>query len=144
MNALLSFLYTLLAHDIRAALEAQGLDPQVGLPAPRPSGAARARTRHHGRIPRRACRSAGLVTLVNRGSIARRRLPHARRRWGHDGRHHAAAGSITAWQERKRDERRHPFLGESAPLGLFWHLQALLLKRYMRGDLDGYPPCLWR
>jgi len=51
---------------------------------------------------------------------------------------------ITAWQERKRDERRHPFLGESAPLGLFWHFQALLLKRYMRGDLDGDPPCLWR
>jgi CRISPR-associated protein Cas1 len=51
---------------------------------------------------------------------------------------------ITAWQERKRDERRHPFLGESAPLGLFWHFQGLLLKRHMRGDLDGYPPCLWR
>jgi CRISPR-associated protein Cas1 len=50
---------------------------------------------------------------------------------------------IAAWQDRKRDERVHPFLGESAPLGLFWQLQALLLKRYMRGDLDGYPPCLW-
>ena len=51
---------------------------------------------------------------------------------------------LVAWQERKRDELRHPFLGEAAPLGLVAHLQAQLLARHLRGDLDGYPGFLWR
>jgi len=52
--------------------------------------------------------------------------------------------ALTAWQERKKEERRHPFLEENAPLGLVPHLQALLLARHLRGDLDGYPPWIWK
>lgn len=51
---------------------------------------------------------------------------------------------LVAWQERKRTELRHPFLGENVTLGLVAHLQALLLSRHLRGDLDGYPPFLWK
>ena len=51
---------------------------------------------------------------------------------------------LTAWQERKREELQHAFIGESAPLGLFPVLQAQLLARHLRGDLDGYPPFIWR
>jgi CRISPR-associated protein Cas1 len=51
---------------------------------------------------------------------------------------------LVAWQERKRDELRHPFLGETAPLGLLANLQAQLLARHLRGDLDGYPGFIWK
>jgi CRISP-associated protein Cas1 len=142
MNALLSFLYTLLVHDIRAALEGQGLDPQVGyLHRDRPGRPSLALDMMEEFRSVLADRLA--LTLINRGQLRAQ------------GFHRLDAGGvvmddptrrtvITAWQERKRDERRHPFLDEVVPLGLFWHLQALLLKRHMRGDLDGYPPCLWR
>ena len=51
---------------------------------------------------------------------------------------------LVAWQERKREELRHPFLGETAPLGLVAHLQAQLLARHLRSDLDGYPAFIWK
>ena len=51
---------------------------------------------------------------------------------------------LTAWQERKKEERKHPFLDEAAPLGLLPHLQAQLLARHLRGDLDAYPPWFWK
>ncbi len=51
---------------------------------------------------------------------------------------------LVAWQERKREELRHPFLGEAAPLGLVPNIQAQLLARHLRGDLDGYPAFIWK
>ena len=51
---------------------------------------------------------------------------------------------LIAWQERKRDELRHPFLDEAMPLGLVAHFQAQLLARHLRGDLDGYPGFIWK
>jgi CRISP-associated protein Cas1 len=51
---------------------------------------------------------------------------------------------LAAWQERKRAERRHPFLDEVAPLGPVPYLQAQLLSRHLRGDLDAYPPWVWK
>jgi CRISPR-associated protein Cas1 len=51
---------------------------------------------------------------------------------------------LIAWQERKHDEIEHPFLKEKAPLGLLPHLQAQLLARAIRRDLDGYPPMIWK
>ncbi len=142
MNALLSFLYTLLAHDIRGALDAAGLDPQVGyLHRDRPGRPSLALDMMEEFRAVVADRLA--LTLVNRGQVRAkgfRVLDGGGVIMDDDTRRTV----ITAWQERKRDERRHPFLGETAPLGVFWHLQALLLKRHLRGDLDGYPPCLWR
>jgi CRISP-associated protein Cas1 len=142
MNALLSFLYTLLVHDIRSALESEGLDPQVGyLHRDRPGRPSLALDMMEEFRAVLADRLA--LTLINRGQL--RAQDFRRLDSGAFTMEDAARRTvIAAWQERKRDERRHPFLGENAPLGLFWHLQALLLKRHMRGDLDGYPPCLWR
>ena len=51
---------------------------------------------------------------------------------------------LVAWQDRKRDEVRHPFLGEAVAFGLVASIQAQLLARHLRGDLDGYPPFVWR
>ena len=51
---------------------------------------------------------------------------------------------LVAWQKRKQEEMRHPFTQEQIPLGLFPHLQSVLLARHLRGDLDGYPAVLWR
>ena len=51
---------------------------------------------------------------------------------------------LVAWQKRKQEEITHLFLQEAVPLGLLPHIQAQLLARHLRGDLDGYPPFLWR
>jgi CRISPR-associated protein Cas1 len=51
---------------------------------------------------------------------------------------------LTAWQERKREERMHAFLDEKAPLGMVPHLQAQMLARHLRGDLHAYPPRFWK
>jgi CRISPR-associated protein Cas1 len=50
---------------------------------------------------------------------------------------------LVAWQERKQDQITHPYLKEKIPFGLIPHVQALLLARYLRGDLDAYPPFFW-
>jgi CRISPR-associated protein Cas1 len=51
---------------------------------------------------------------------------------------------LVAWSERKREELRHPFLDETTTVGLLWLIHAQLLARHLRGDLDGYPPFLWK
>ena len=142
INALLSFLYAMLGHDCRSALEAHGLDPQVGfLHQDRPGRAGLALDLMEELRPVLADRLA--LSLVNRGQLraddfiledagAVRMTDDARKR------------VLVAWQERKREELRHPFLGESAPLGLFAHIQAQLLARHLRGDLDGYPGFIWK
>ena len=142
VNALLSFLYAMLGHDCRSALEAHGLDPQVGfLHTDRPGRAGLALDLMEELRPVLADRLA--LSLLNRGQLRAgdfvveeaggvRLTEDARRQ------------VLVAWQERKRDELRHPFLGETAPLGLVAHLQAQLLARHLRGDLDGYPGFVWR
>ena len=142
INALLSFLYAMLGHDCRSALEAHGLDPQVGfLHADRPGRAGLALDLMEELRPVMADRLA--LSLVNRGQLRARdfvveeaggvRLTDAARK-----------DVLVAWQERKRDELRHPFLGETIRLGLLAHLQAQLLARHLRGDLDGYPGFVWK
>lgn len=142
MNALLSFLYAMLGHDCRSALEAHGLDPQVGfLHADRPGRASLALDLMEDLRPVLADRLA--LSLVNRRQLAAadfvveeaggvRLTDEARKR------------VLVAWQERKRDELTHPFLGETMPLGLVAHAQAQLLARHLRGDLDGYPGFVWK
>ena len=142
MNALLSFLYAMLGHDCRSALESHGLDPQVGfLHADRPGRASLALDLMEELRPVLADRLA--LSLVNRRQV------------GADDFVVEAAGGVrlteagrktvlTAWQERKRDELRHPFFDEAMPLGLVVSAQAQLLARHLRGDLDGYPSFFWK
>ncbi|TNC14388.1 type I-C CRISPR-associated endonuclease Cas1 [Methylobacterium terricola] len=142
VNALLSFLYALLGHDCRSALEAHGLDPQVGyLHADRPGRASLALDLMEELRPVQADRLA--LSLVNRRQLGAEdftveeaggvRLTDAGRK-----------RVLVAWQERKREELRHPFLDETMPLGLVCHAQAQMLARHLRGDLDGYPAFVWK
>jgi len=142
VNALLSFLYTLLVADAVAALEGGGLDPQVGY--------------LHALRPGRPSLALGLVeefrawwadrlalTLINRRQIT---LKHFVERPGgavylsEEGRREV----LTAYQRRKQEEVTHPLLKETVPIGLLLHLQARLLARYLRGDLPRYPAFLAR
>jgi CRISPR-associated protein Cas1 len=141
MNALLSFLYTLLTHDCRSAAEAVGLDPAVGfLHRDRPGRPSLALDLMEELRPVLADRLA--LSLVNRGQVKSRDFETR------DGgavmmRDDARKVVLAAWQERKKEERLHPFLEERAPIGLFPYLQAQMLARHLRGDLDGYPPLIW-
>jgi len=142
INALLSFLYTLLTHDCRAAAEAVGLDPAVGfLHRDRPGRPSLALDLMEELRPVLVDRLA--LSLVNRRQI---RAPDFE--WRDGGAvmmsDEARKTVLTAWQERKKEERRHPFLEENAPFGLVPYLQAQLLARHLRGDLDAYPPWLWK
>ncbi|MDQ0467291.1 type I-C CRISPR-associated endonuclease Cas1c [Labrys wisconsinensis] len=142
VNALLSFLYTLLTHDCRSAAEGVGLDPAVGfLHRDRPGRPSLALDLMEEMRPIMADRLA--LSLINRRQLRARDFET--RDGGavlltDEGRRTV----LSAWQERKKEERRHPFLEEAAPLGLVPHLQALLLARHLRGDLDAYPPWIWK
>lgn len=142
MNALLSFLYTLLASDMKNALEAVGLDPQVGfLHRDRPGRAGLALDLMEELRPYLADRLA--LSLVNRQQVKG------------NGFTSSETGAVlmdddtrkvllVAYQKRKQEEIQHPFLEEKIPLGLLPHVQAMLFARHLRGDLDGYPAFFWR
>lgn len=142
MNALLSFLYTLLAHDVRSALETVGLDPAVGfLHRDRPGRPSLALDLMEELRPVLADRLA--LSLVNRQQIKGK------------GFKTTETGAVTmddetrkellvAYQKRKQEELQHPFINEKVALGLLPFVQAMLLSRYLRGDLDGYPPYFWK
>jgi CRISPR-associated protein Cas1 len=142
VNCLLSFLYTLLAHDVRSALESVGLDPAVGfLHRDRPGRPSLALDLMEEFRPYLADRLA--CTLINRGQVKSRGF--RKRESGAVEMDDATRKEvIVAWQERKREEIEHPFLREKMPAGLLWHTQARLLARYLRGDMDAYPPFVIR
>ena len=142
LNALLSFLYTLLLHDTASALEAAGLDPQVGyLHRDRPGRPGLALDVMEEFRAFLADRIA--LSLVNRRQVEA---------GGFESRETGAVlmdestrkTVLRVYQERKQEEIKHPFLGERTTVGMLVHLQAQLLSRYMRGDLDGYPPFIWK
>ena len=142
MNAMLSFAYAILANDCAAALEAVGLDPYVGfLHGDRPGRSSLALDLMEELRPCFADRFA--LSCVNTRVL---RPEHFEK---------SESGAVTltdsgrkaflaAYQEKKREQITHPFLGEKLPWGLVPHVQALLLARYLRGDLDAYPPFLWK
>ena len=142
INALLSFLYTLLQHDVKSALEAAGLDPQVGfLHRDRPGRPGLALDLMEELRPLLADRLA--LSLVNRRQV--RPLGFKTGETGAVRMDEASRKTvISAYQETKRRELLHPLLGERTTLGLVPHLQARLLARHLRGDLDGYPPFIPR
>lgn len=141
LNALLSFFYTILASEVSSALESVGLDPYVGfLHQDRPGRPSLALDLMEELRPIFADRLA--LTIINRKQI------------NADGFYQKESGGIimddttkktvlTAWQEKKKEEIMHPFLREKIEFGLIPYVQALLLARYIRGDLDAYPPYFW-
>ncbi len=140
VNAIMSFLYSILASECGAAAQAVGLDCQVGfLHVEKPGRPALSLDLMEEFRPLLADRL--LFALVNRRQI---QPSHLRREeagaWllTEDGRRLV----LTAWHERKREALTHPLLGEETIWGLCPHLQARLLARHLRGDLDAYPPCL--
>lgn len=142
VNALLSFLYTLLTHDCRSALESAGLDPAVGfLHRDRPGRPSLALDLLEEFRPLLADRLA--LSLLNRKQLNERHfvtLDNGAVSLKEDARKTV----LTAYQERKREELRHAFLEEKIPIGLFPAIQAQLLARHLRGDLEAYPPFLWK
>ena len=142
LNALLSFLYTLLTHDVAGALEGVGLDPAVGfLHRDRPGRPSLALDLVEELRPVMADRMA--LSLINRKQVRA------------EGFRKTESGAVemddatrkevlVAYQKRKQEEIVHPFLKEKMAFGIVPHVQALLLARYLRGELDGYPSFLWR
>jgi len=142
VNALLSFSYTLLANEIAAALRAVGLDPFVGfLHRDRPGRKSLALDLLE--ELRAVFADRFVLSLINRRQIsptdflkqengAVRLKDEARRTF------------LNAWQNRKQEEIRHPFLEEKIEWGLVPYAQSMLLARFLRGDLDEYPPFLWK
>jgi CRISP-associated protein Cas1 len=142
LNALLSFVYTLLTHDVTAALEAVGLDPAVGfLHRDRPGRPSLGLDLVEELRPVIADRL--VLSLVNRRQVQGRGF----RRTESGGvvmDDETRKEVLVAYQKRKQEEIQHPFLGEKVAFGLVPHLQATLLARFIRGDLDGYPSFLWK
>jgi CRISPR-associated protein Cas1 len=142
LNSLLSFLYTLLAHDMAAALATVGLDPAVGfLHRDRPGRPSLALDLMEEFRPLLADRLA--LSLVNRQQV--RGKGFTQTETGAVIMDDATRKEVlVAYQKRKQEEIQHPFLGEKVEVGLLPFVQAMLLARYLRGDLDGYPPFFWK
>lgn len=142
MNALLSFLYTLLVHDVSSALEGVGLDPAVGfLHRDRPGRPSLALDLMEELRPMLADRVA--LNLVNRLQVQGKQFEITETgavSMDDDARKEV----LMAWQKKKQEEITHPFINEKVKLGLLPYVQALLLARHLRGDLDAYPPFRWR
>ncbi len=142
VNCLLSFVYMLLYHDARSALETVGLDPAVGfLHRDRPGRLGLALDLMEEFRPYLADRL--VLSLINLKKVRKK------------GFKISASGAVlmdddtrkivlTAWQERKHEEITHPFLQEKIPVGMLLMAQAQLLSRYFRDDLDAYPPFIWK
>jgi len=142
VNCLLSFLYTILMHDVRSAIESVGLDSAVGfLHRDRPGRPGLALDLMEEFRPFLADRLT--LSLINLGQAKNK------------GFQKKESGAVlmddemrktllVAYQKRKQDEIFHPFLEEKVSIGMLFHVQALLLARYLRGDLDGYPPFVWK
>lgn len=137
-NALLSFLYALLAHDCRAALEAVGLDPQYGyLHVPRPGRPSLALDLMEEFRPLLADRMA--LTLINRQQI--QPSDFTIRQGGAVEMSDAARKTLLiAYQDRKKEEITHPLTQQKIPIGVLPYIQARLLARTLREDLPAYPP----
>jgi len=142
INALLSFLYTLLTHEVVSALESIGLDPQAGfLHRDRPGRQSLALDVMEELRPHFADRLA--VTLINRNQIDSEGFV-LKENGAVIMDDNTRKEVLTAWQKRKQEEIIHPYLEEKVPLGLVPYIQAMLLARHIRGDIEDYPPFFWK
>ncbi len=141
LNSLLSFLYVLLTNDVASALEVVGLDPYVGfLHQDRPGRPSLALDLMEELRPVFADRLA--LSLVNRKQVTGKGFTQ-KESGGILMDDDTRKIVLTTWQERKKEEIIHPYLKERIPFGLIPHVQAMLLARFLRGDLDAYPPFFW-
>lgn len=142
VNAMLSFVYTLLTNNIASALETVGLDPYVGM----------MHTERPGRVSlaldlieelRPVLADRFVLSMINKKVVSAKDFlkkengavlmkDDARRRF------------LSEWQNRKKETLTHPYLLEKIEWGMVPYVQAMLLARYLRGDLDAYPPFLWK
>jgi CRISPR-associated protein Cas1 len=142
VNALLSYVYTLLAHEAAWGLSAVGLDPYVGfLHRDRP-----------GRLSlgldlmeefRSVLADRFVISLINKKQVKPEDFS-IRESGAVTMSDEARSALLTAWQLRKKETIKHPFTGEKMQWGIVPLVQAQLLARYIRGDLDAYPPFLWK
>ena len=142
VNALLSFVYTLLTHTITSALETVGLDPYVGyLHTDRPGRTSLSLDLIE--ELRAVLADRFVLSLINKNMVSKKNFSkkengavlmddEARRR------------VLTEWQNKKKEVITHPYLKEKVEWGMVPYVQAMLLARYLRGDLDGYPVFLWK
>lgn len=141
-NCLLSFLYSMLAHDARSACEACGLDPAVGfLHRDRPGRPSLALDLME-ELRSFLCDRL-VLSLINRRQIQASDFEFL------EGgavllTDTARRTVLAAYQKRKQDEILHPYLGERVTVGLLVHLQARLLSRVLRGELEVYPAFIWK
>lgn len=142
VNALLSFVYTLLANETAAALETVGLDPYIGfLHRDRPGRISLALDLMEELRP--ICADRFVLSLINMREVSGE---------GFSARENGAVAMndgtrkklLAAWQTHKQETITHPLLQEKLPWGLVPYAQAMLLARFLRGDLDAYPPFLWK
>ena len=142
VNALLSFIYTLLSHDVRSAIETVGLDPAVGfLHRDRPGRAGLALDLMEEFRPVIADRL--VLSLINRRQISPKGFKQAEN--GAVVMDDVTRKTVLVeYQNRKQDEIYHPYIEEKIPVGLLYFVQANLMARFIRGDIDGYPPFFWR
>lgn len=141
LNALLSFLYTLLTSEAASALETVGLDPYVGfLHQDRPGRPSLALDLMEELRPVFADRLA--LSIVNRKQVTGKDFTQ-KESGGIIMDDEARKKVLTAWQERKKEMIIHPYLKEKISFGLIPYVQAMLLARFLRGDLDAYPPFFW-
>ena len=142
LNALLSFCYSILTNDCIAALQGVGLDPYVGfMHTDRPGRASLALDLVEEFRPVLADRF--VLTLVNTGAVKPGDF-EIRENGGVLLSDFGRKKVLTAWQKKKSDQILHPFLQEKISWGLVPYVQALLLARSLRGDLDDYPPFMWK
>jgi CRISPR-associated protein Cas1 len=142
VNAMLSFAYVILSHDLRSALESVGLDPQVGFLHRDRSG------RHSLALDmieefRSVIADRLVLSLINRRQVRKKDFIKS------------ASGAVTMsddarkttlieYQNRKQDDITHPYIDEKVKIGQLFFIQANLLARHIRGDIDGYPPFFWK
>ncbi|MBX3316156.1 MAG: type I-C CRISPR-associated endonuclease Cas1 [Phycisphaeraceae bacterium] len=142
VNALLSFLYAMLAHDARTACEACGLDPAVGyLHLDRPGRPGLALDLMEEFRAFLADRLA--ISLINLGQVKASGFT-VTESGAVEMSETTRKEVVAAYQRRKQESIVHPFLNERTTVGLLVHLQARLLARFIRGDLDAYPPFIWK
>ena len=142
VNAMLSFVYSLLASSCTSALEAVGLDPYVGfLHRDRPGRVSLALDLMEELRPVLADRF--VLSMINRKEINKECFL-IKENGAVEITDNARRTILTAWQNKKIEKIKHPYLDENLEWGIIPYAQALLLARYIRGDIDGYPPFLWK